>query len=72
MALNLSTILKPARLQRYMGLAGSRVVLVLFVAVTAVAILGQTLWAIYQDRALTLAGERENGLVGVRLRTDGT
>lgn len=42
-------------------------VLVLFVVLTITAIVGQTWWAIVQDRRLTLASEKENGLIAVRL-----
>lgn len=48
-------------------LANTRTVLTVFVALTSIAIIGQTIWAIVQDRRLQLNSEREHGLVAVRL-----
>ncbi len=45
----------------------TRSVLTIFVALTTVAIIGQTWWAVQQDHALTLASEQAHGLVAVRL-----
>ncbi len=42
-------------------------VLLFFVGLTIAAIIGQTWWAIAQDRKLTLASEKGNGLIAVRL-----
>ncbi|MBI3229847.1 MAG: PAS domain S-box protein [Burkholderiales bacterium] len=42
-------------------------ILLLFFGLTLAAIVAQTWWAIVQDKELTLASERENGLVAVRL-----
>ncbi|HYD59390.1 MAG TPA: ATP-binding protein [Noviherbaspirillum sp.] len=42
-------------------------VLLAFVALTIAAIIGQTWWVILQDRELTLASEKANGLVAVRI-----
>lgn len=42
-------------------------VLLFFVALTIAAIIGQTWWVILQDRELTLASEKANGLVAVRI-----
>jgi PAS domain S-box-containing protein len=48
-------------------LANTRAVLSVFVALTSIAIIGQTIWAISLDRRLQLNSEREHGLVAVRL-----
>ena len=42
-------------------------VLLLFVCLTIAAIIGQTWWAIAQDRKLTLASQKDNSLIAVRL-----
>lgn len=42
-------------------------VLLFFIALTIAAIIGQTWWVIAQDRELTLASEKANGLVAVRI-----
>lgn len=42
-------------------------VLLFFVSLTVAAIVGQTWWVILQDRELTLASEKTNGLVAVRI-----
>lgn len=42
-------------------------ILLFFVALTIAAIIGQTWWAVVQDRHLTLESERGNGLIAVRL-----
>ena len=42
-------------------------ILLFFVALTIAAIIGQTWWAVVQDRSLTLESERGNGLIAVRL-----
>lgn len=42
-------------------------VLLLFVGLTIAAIIGQTWWAIAQDRKLALASQKDNGLIAVRL-----
>src|SRR4051812_41323931 len=47
--------------------ANTRAVLTGFVALTSLAIIGQTIWAIAQDRRLQLLSEREHGMVAVRL-----
>jgi len=52
---------------RRLNSLGTRAVLVSFVGLTSFAIIGQTFWAVDQDRRLTLASEKTNGLVAVRL-----
>ncbi|MFZ6871649.1 ATP-binding protein [Undibacterium sp. Di27W] len=52
---------------RWRQLGNPRTVLLFFVGLTSIAILLQTAWAIFEDRRITLASERENGLVAVRL-----
>lgn len=42
-------------------------VLLFFIAITIAAVIGQTWWVIMQDRELTLASEKANGLVAVRI-----
>ncbi|HEY0845241.1 MAG TPA: ATP-binding protein [Noviherbaspirillum sp.] len=42
-------------------------VLLFFIVLTIAAIIGQTWWVILQDRELTLASEKANGLVAVRI-----
>ncbi|WP_338847858.1 ATP-binding protein [Massilia sp. W12] len=42
-------------------------VLLFFVSLTIAAIIGQTWWAVAQDRLLTLESEQGNGLIAVRL-----
>lgn len=42
-------------------------ILLFFIALTIAAIIGQTWWVIVQDRELTLASEKANGLVAVRI-----
>lgn len=55
-------------LRRALGrYANTRSILTTFVALTSCVIIGQTWWAIRQDRQLTLAAEQEHGLVAVRL-----
>ena len=48
-------------------LARTRAALLLFVAVTSLAIIGQTWWAVAQDKMQTIASETTNGLVATRL-----
>ncbi|MFZ6876331.1 ATP-binding protein [Undibacterium sp. Di27W] len=54
-------------MMRWRKLGTPRAVLLIFVGLTSLAILLQTAWAIFEDRRNTLASERENGLVAVRL-----
>jgi PAS domain S-box-containing protein len=42
-------------------------ILLFFVLVTIAAVIGQTWWAVVQDRHLTLEAEKSNGLITVRL-----
>lgn len=48
-------------------LARTRAALLLFVVLTSLAIIGQTWWAVDQDKKQTIASETTNGLVATRL-----
>lgn len=56
-----------ASLRPMSTLTRTRWALLLFAGLASLAILGQTLWAIAQDKQQTLASETTNGLVAVRL-----
>jgi diguanylate cyclase (GGDEF)-like protein/PAS domain S-box-containing protein len=47
-------------------LRDARPVLLFFICVTIAALIGQTWWAIVQDRQLTIEAEKQNGLITVR------
>jgi PAS domain S-box-containing protein len=48
-------------------LSRTRTALLMFAVLTTVAILGQTWWAVAQDKQQTMASESTNGLISVRL-----